>query len=151
MPDENNEYTGIDITDEQLLEQMTQEDSPREVDPDTAMPTTLSDALDNNPDLTDMQFAVARLFPKDISPDQITIGRVAPEMFLAAIHLMSVDTIMSSDPEKPINVNDTYMKNYIAASIGLEGMGRIDLAELAGAAKAEKKVNDLLTGMGRRI
>src|SRR3989337_2987913 len=66
-------------------------------------PKTLSQAMDDATDLTDMQLAVARLFPKDIKPSDIVIGRVAPEAFMSLLQLMISNDIMTSDPRKEIN------------------------------------------------
>ena len=110
-------------------------------------PKSLTDAMDDATDLTDMQFAAARLFPKSVSVDDVMIGRIAPDAFLALLHIMVTDDVMTSDPKKGFDVNKSIIKNYTKLTIGLDGRGRIDFAELLGAAKEIKKEESLLKGM----
>jgi hypothetical protein len=101
-------------------------------------PLSFSEALDNTSDLTDMQYAAAKLFPSHLGSkvaNSVMIARVSPEVFLPMLRLMAVDEIMQSDPARPINVNSVYVKNYALLSIGLDGKGRIDMAELVGASR----------------
>ena len=51
---------------------------------------------------------------------------------------------MTSDPKKEINVTKTYMKHYTLWSIPLDREGRMDVADIAGAARAEKKLQSSL-------
>lgn len=110
-------------------------------------PRSLSEAMDEATDLTDMQFAASRLFPKDVQLNDVMIGRIAPDAFLALLHIMVTDDIMKSDPNKPIDVNGLIIKNYVRLTVGLEGRGRVDYAELLGAAKEIKKEESLLRGV----
>ena len=113
----------------------------------TAGPKTLSEAMDEATDLTDMQFAAARLFPKAIGIDDVMIGRIAPDAFLALLHIMVTDSVMTTDPTKPIDVNKEIIKAYTKLTIGLDGKGRVDFAELLGAAKEIKREESLVKGL----
>ena len=75
------------------------------------------------------------------------VARVAPDAFLALLHIMVTDKVMSSDPSKPISVNDEIFDAYYMLTTGLDGKGRIDFAELLGAAKEIKKEESLLKGL----
>lgn len=106
-------------------------------------PQSLSDAIANNEELTDMQAALKRLFPPDLgtkTQNSVMVARIDPNIFLAQLHLSAVDEIMRSDPDADINVTQIYQKHYNMLSIGLDGMGRIDALELAGAARDEKRM-----------
>lgn len=109
---------------------------------------TLGERLDEASDLTDLQYAVQKLFPKTVELNDVMIARVAPEGFLALLHIMTNNEIMRSDPSKPIDVNGTLVRNYIPLTVGLDGRGRIDMAELVGAAREEKKAIEGLGGLG---
>ncbi len=110
-------------------------------------PKTLTEAMDDATDLTDMQFAAARLFPKAYSRRDAMVARIAPDAFLALLHIMVTDRVMSNDPSKPISVNDEIFDAYYMLTTGLDGRGRIDFAELLGAAKEIKKEESLLKGL----
>lgn len=109
---------------------------------------TLGEAIGAAEDMTDLQYAMARLFPAVVDYNATMIGRIDPNILLSALHLMSVNEIMQADPEKAIDVNATYMRNYVRLSIGLDGRGRIDTAELLGAAREEKRTERLLGAGG---
>ena len=108
---------------------------------------SISEAMDEATDLTDMQFAASRLFPKTYNRRDAMVARIAPDAFLALLHIMVTDQVMSSDPSKPINVNDEIFNAYYMLTTGLDGRGRIDFAELLGAAKEMKKEESLLKGL----
>lgn len=109
---------------------------------------TISESMETSSDLTDMQFAMSKLFPEKVSNNAVMVGRIAPEVFLPMLHLVSVNEIMKCDPSKPINVNEVYTSNYVRLSIGLDGRGRIDTAELLGAVREEKKTERMLGAGG---
>ena len=108
---------------------------------------SLTDAMDDATDLTDMQFAMAKMFPKDLKVDDVMIGRIAPEAFLSLLQLMVTNDMMMSDPTKGIDINSLTIKNYVKLTVGLDGKGRIDIAELLGAAREIKKEESLLKGL----
>lgn len=110
-------------------------------------PPTLGDAVNASEDLTDLQFAMQKLFPSQIDYLSVMIARIDPNVYIPMLHLMSVDEIMRSDPRESIDVNRIWTKNNIALSIGLDGMGRIDTAELSGAAREEKKAAAMLSNV----
>ena len=115
------------------------------------LPQTMSDTINKISDLTDMQAAQQRLFPPDLGGDiynHIMVARVDPNTYLARLHLNSVDEIMHSDPTKSIDVNKVWQKHDILLSIGLDGMGRIDDLELAGAAREEKRFESQFKSLG---
>lgn len=110
-------------------------------------PKTLTEAMDEATDLTDMQFAASRLFPKGYNRRDAMVARIAPDAFLALLHIMVTDKVMASDPSKPISVNDEIFDAYYMLTTGLDGRGRIDFAELLGAVKEIKKEESLIKGL----
>ena len=108
---------------------------------------SLSEAIDDATDLTDMQFAMAKMFPKDVKVDDVMIGRVAPDAFLSLLQLMVTNDVMTANPNLGVDVNALIIKNYIKLTIGLGGRGRIDVAELLGAAREIKKEENLLKSL----
>lgn len=120
---------------------------PKEGGNGSGQPKSLSEAMDEATDLTDMQFAAARLFPKTYSRRDAMVARIAPDAFLALLHIMVTDRVMASDPSKPISVNDEIFDAYYMLTTGLDGRGRIDFAELLGAAKEIKREESLLKGL----
>ena len=121
-------------------------------DEDEGRPKTLAEQLDSSLDLTDMQFAVSKLFPDSLSTpreiaNSVMIGRIAPEVFLPLMHLMATDEVMRSSPHKPIDVVPIYAKNYVQLSVGLDGMGRIDIAEAVGAAREQRRDESRMGGL----
>ena len=153
------------LTEEQRLEaynKLATEAPPREVElpkqssAETASKgsnghNTLSEGLGSSEDLTDMQAALAKMFPTTLDGNSVMVGRVDPGLMLSMLHLKSVDEIMKSDPTKPVDVDSIWLKNYVLLTIGLDGRGRIDIAEIAGAAREEKRAEKLLGGLGRGI
>lgn len=126
-----------------VFEDVAIQEETREVE----MPQTLSEAIDSPLDMTDMQYALAKSFPTETSVHDVMIARVDPGVFLSLLHLRSVNDIMKSDPKASIDVNAIYTKNYIELSIGLDGRGRIDIAEFAGAARMEKRATEGLKSL----
>ena len=107
---------------------------------------TISQAMENTADLTDMQYALSILLPKEdkMSYASLMIADISPEVFFSGMHMSAMDEIMCSDPRAPIDVNKIYMKHYTIWSIGLDREGRMDVADIAGAARAEKKLQSSL-------
>ena len=60
---------------------------------------------------------------------------------------MTINGMMMSDPSKPIDFEDIKLKNYTVLSIGLDRKGRIDAAELQGAAR-ENRMDERSSGLG---
>ncbi len=133
-----------DLVQEQPVRQVEVPSDKREEEKGS---TTISEAMEMSTDLTDLQEALRRLFPEKLGPNSVMVGRIAPEVFLPMLHLVSVNEIMKSDPTQAIDVNKTYTNNYVGLSIGLDGKGRIDTAELLGAAREEKRAEKML-GVG---
>lgn len=128
-------------------DELTSRQPPREVELPKS-PATLGEAMELSEDLTDFQAAVKVLHPTKLDANSVMVGRIDPGVFLALIHLMSVNEIMRADPKEAIDVNSIYRDNYVRLSIGLDGKGIIDIAELLGAAREERKAREML-GMGR--
>ena len=155
MADENNkEKQDKDKGYTEAYSELVQEAPPRDVELPPARTAggdgqhTLGEAMELSEDLTDLQYAVARLFPSAIDANSTMVGRVDPSVLLSALHLMSVNEIMRCDPKKSLDVTSIYMNNYIRLTIGLDGRGRIDVAELLGAAREEKRTERLLGAGG---
>lgn len=106
---------------------------------------SLTDKIDQLSDLTDMQAYLYKLFPENLgspSANAIMISRISPDVFLPLLRLMVENEIMNADPTEPINVIDVVQRNYTLLSVGLDGKGRIDIAELAGAARETKMMQE---------
>lgn len=140
---------------ETIFDQQSAENKQREVDlppvvveteggESGGLPKTLGETIEDSSDMTDMQYSAHRLFPPKLG-DSVSnanmIGRVDPNVYLARLHLNAENEIMMSDPEKDIDVNSIWNKHEVLLSIGLDGMGRIDLLELSGAAREEKRID----------
>ena len=133
---------------EKAYNELAKEAPPREVetpeDPKSNAHQTLGESIGLSEDLTDLQYAMAKLFPAEIDKNSTMIGRIDPNVLLSMLHLMSVNEIMKADPAKSLDVNSIYMNNYIRLTIGLDGRGRIDTAGLLGAAREERKAERML-------
>lgn len=136
-------------------EKIASEEPPREIEmpENTAVATTgsksLSDKLDSS-DMTDMQYAAYRLFPPDVASQEASmamIARIDPDAFLSLLGLRVTEEFMQADTRQ-CNFIDILQKHYSLMSIGRDGMGRIDLLELAGAARDDKKMQTMAGGMG---
>lgn len=154
-----NEDTGEIITDnaQKDYDDIAQATPPRDVeippDPTENDSQSLTGKMNSLSDLSDHQTNLLKLFPPEIKNDSnsidnlMMVSRISPEVFLPAMHLMVEEEIMTSDPDKPISVNNIIMKKYGILSIGDLGKGRIDIEELAGAVREEKKMENALRGM----
>lgn len=150
-PEPNSELDNIPL-DREYLELSQQAAVRNVVLPESPAATdikarSLTEAMDEATDLTDMQFAMAKEFPKDVKVDDVMVGRIAPEAFLSLLQLMVTNDMMMSNPANGIDVNSLVVKNYIKLTIGLDGKGRIDIAELLGAAREIKREESLLKGL----
>jgi hypothetical protein len=107
---------------------------------------TIAQAMESSVDLTDMQYALSILIPKEdkINYGTLMVADISPEVFLPGMHMCAMDEIMCSDPRLPIDTNKIYMKYYTIWSVGLDREGRMDVADIAGAARAEKKLQSSL-------
>lgn len=143
-------------TPDQAYENMATEEKERAVDlseseeGDGAKAKSLAEKLEEVADLTDMQSAVKQLFPGELGGkiyNALMIARIAPDVFIPMLRLIVVDIIMQSDPNKPISVVEVMTVIYTLASIGLDGKGRIDQIELAGASKDVEDLEKLSKGL----
>jgi hypothetical protein len=151
IPLMNNPDAFDQIASEVAVREVKLPDDSNKSSNDDSRPATISEAIDSGTDLTDMQFAAMKLFPED-KADLVSnismVARIDPEVFLPLLHINVQNEIMTSDPFKPINVDKIVAKHYYRQSIGLEGRGRIDYAELAGASREAKERSMLSSGLG---
>jgi hypothetical protein len=145
------EETGLIKEKVDLIKELTHEEKERdiEVTEEGQGSGTLSERMSLEA-ISDMQSAQASLFPDKLGGDilnKVMISRIAPDMFNPMLRLMTLDDILSSDSKKPIDVNAIVIKNYILTSIGLDGRGRVDLIELAGASREAEELKELGGGM----
>tara|TARA_Y100000310_G_scaffold164294_1_gene164121 strand:+ start:4387 stop:4839 length:453 start_codon:yes stop_codon:yes gene_type:complete len=101
-------------------------------------------------DLSDMQTAIKQLFPGDLGGqilNSLMIARVAPDVFIPLLKLLVNAEVRKSDHHKPIHVAFILSKIYTLLSIGLEGKGRFDHIELAGASKETEELEKLGKGL----
>jgi len=131
----------------EISQQAPTRNVPLPVAQDDKLSKSLTEAMDEATDLTDMQFAMTKMFPKEIKIDDVMVGRIAPEAFLSLLQLLITNDIMTSDPAKGIDTNALLVKNYIRLTIGLNGQGRVDIAELLGTAREQKREESLLKGI----
>ncbi len=110
-------------------------------------PRSLTDAMDDATDLTDMQFAFKNMFMGDEHSKRRQFARVAPEAFLSMLQFGLTSKIMTTSPEKPIDVSKELDILYADYTIGLDGEGRIDAGKLLGAAREIKKEESLIKGL----
>lgn len=111
---------------------------------------SLSEKIDETPDLSDMQSALRKLFPDSLGDDivnKVMVARVAPDVFIPLLKMLVNEEIAKSDPTKPISVAVTVAKLYTLLSIGLDGKGRIDHIELAGASKDSEELEKFGKGL----
>jgi len=111
---------------------------------------TLAEKMEETSDLSDMQIAIANLFPGDLGGkiyNALMIARVAPDVFMPLLKLLVNEEIKKSDPHQNINVASIVAKVYTLLSIGLDGKGRIDHIELAGASKETEELEKLGKGL----
>lgn len=111
---------------------------------------SLTNRIDNISDLTDMQAYLLKLFPNlnNQAYDLIMVSRISPDTFMPMMRILVDNEVMTSDPSKEINVGAIAMRVYGLLSIGLDGKGRIDIAELAGVEHENKKMESALRGLG---
>jgi hypothetical protein len=112
-----------------------------------AAPRSLTDSMDDATDLTDMQFAFKNMFMGDEYSKRRQFGRIDPGAFLTLLDLGMRSVIMTSDPSKPINVHRELDRLYYDYGVGLNGDGRFDGARLLGAARENKKEENLIKGL----
>jgi len=116
---------------------------------------SLTDAIDNTQDLTDIQFIVRKLIPTGLdgggirgrSVDAAVTARIHPEAYLSLIRLGVRSDIMRSDSRKAFDTYGSLIKWIAILSPALDGRSRIELAECAGAAR-EARRSEGLAGLG---
>ena len=121
------------------------EEAEREVElPEHNGHKSMMEAEEESPNQSDLQTVLHRLFPifsnKEINQmgQSIMMARIAPDVFLDLI-FCTVDSILENhNPTENIDVQATFNLVYSIFSIGLDGKGRFDALELAGAVKEEE-------------
>lgn len=111
---------------------------------------SLAEKLEETTDLTDLQSAIKNLFPAGLGDEvvnKVMVARIAPDVFIPLLKMLVNEEIAKSDPKKSISVAATVAKMYTLLSIGLDGKGRIDHIELAGASKETEELEKLGKGL----
>ncbi len=119
---------------------------------------SLSDA-ESSPNTTDLQITLQYLFPdfKGTILGKVTqavrsvmFARISPDVFLNMIYLTVTSVVeqMDADGEEDIDVQAIINMVYTAFSIGLEGKGRIEAAQVYGAAKENSELERVAQGLG---
>jgi len=137
------------------FDELATEEAERKVEPleDEGNGTeakSLTEKLDEAPELSDMQTAIRQLFPGELGGkiyNALMIARVAPDVFIPLLKLLVNEEIKRSNYKKPVSVASTLAKVYTLLSIGLDGKGRIDHIELAGASKETEELEKLGKGL----
>lgn len=143
-------------SEDEIYEELAEEEAPR----DLIVPEegddghkTLTERMEEQ-DMSDWHVAIARLFPEFEAEDikelssAVVVARIAPDVFLDMLRLTVISIIRRKDPKKPIYPMRVINMVYSLMSIGLDGKGRIDLLELAGAMKESEELKDLGKGLG---
>jgi hypothetical protein len=110
---------------------------------------------DAAPNETDLKATLRRLFPQypysvlGIVSQSIMVARVAPDMFLSSMRLTVNAVVEELDLlEIEFNFIAIVQMVYSAFSIGLDGKGRIDVLEVAGAAKESEELERVSKQLG---
>ncbi len=104
---------------------------------------TLTERIEESPNLSDMQTADRRLFPDMKRPhlNRLLVSRVFPDVYNPLFRINVKDAI-KSDMSKPLaeqqTVGEIITDINTAMSIPIDGEGRIDELGLAGVAHDEK-------------
>lgn len=107
---------------------------------------SLAEREDAYSDMSDMQTALSKLFPAslgDYISNKVMVGRISPDGFMDLLYLMTETDVFNTPEKENIDVSQMVLKNYILLSVGLDGKGRIDQIELAGAAKADEEMEKM--------
>lgn len=112
-------------------------------------PQSLRDRMALAPNLSDMQVATLKLFPESFwieakrLHDLMMVSRISPDVFMSLLRILVKEIVKRSNPRLPIYVGEIVAGVYGVLSIGLDGKGRIDELELAGAAREEEELKKL--------
>lgn len=104
---------------------------------------TMSERIQESPNLSDMQTADRRLFPDMGRPhlNRLLVSRVFPDVYNPLFRILTKDAI-KADMAKPLDkqqsVGEILADCNTAMSIPIDGEGRIDELGLAGVAHDEK-------------
>ena len=132
-----------------LYDKLAEENPAREVlGGEVKEEKTLAEKEDNYEDLSDLQTSLAKLFPGALGntiTNKLMVARVDPAVFMDLLYLMVESDVFTTSEDIPIDVAQMVLKNYTLLTIGLDGKGRIDQIELAGASKSDEE----LSGMGK--
>lgn len=110
---------------------------------------TLAEKEENYDDMSDLQTSLAKLFPGTLGNEitnKLMVARISPDVFMDLLYLMTESDVFNTPSGEIIDVARFVIKNYTLGSIGLDGKGRIDQIELAGASKADEELGG---GLGK--
>lgn len=130
------------------FEKSALQEEPRKVELPPGGGGSLAEGMSLAQDLSDIQTAMKKLFPDTLNNNSVMIARIQPDLFLTLLNIMTLEDVMNKQPNEPIDVMACLRDNYVRLSVGLDGEGRIDMAELAGAARAEKNRRDNISRLG---
>ncbi len=116
---------------------------------------SLLEVEEETPGATDLQVTLKRLYPKfeneiiNMVAVAVMVGRVSPDTFLPRIR-MTWMSIMKTVFARRLNADPMMVLNLVttAFEIGLDGKGRIDAIELAGAAKESEDLERMSKSLG---
>jgi len=117
------------------------------------MPRGVSEAEADTGTLSDFKAAIASITPKFASKRQndimqpIMVGRIPPENVLDLNYLTNMYMIEELEGEEDIDFLAIVTGNQVGISIGFEGRGIIDRAEMYGAAR-ESEMERLSKDLG---
>ncbi len=141
-----------EVADEQLYGEMATEEPMLGVDDEGGgKGKGVTEAEDDASIHSDLKVAVDKLFPPGLGnniTNALMVARVSPDAFVPLMRMMVKQEIARTDPMEEINVPVLMAKYYILLSIPLDGKGRIDILEMAGATKDEEELKKLGKSLG---
>ena len=147
---EEDELDELEEDEQATYEELVEARPPREVEDSGGGGGgggSLADRIASRADMSDMQTVFAELFPERLGTpvtNKLMVGRIEPSALLSLNNLLATNEVMMCNPEQDVNVAESIVRNYVLLTIGLDGRGRIDAEELAGAAREEKMIKDRL-------
>lgn len=148
--DELDELAELEEDEKATYEELVEALPPREVEEGARSAgggESLSDRVMSRADMSDMQTVFSELFPESLGTkvtNKLMVGRIEPSALLSLNNLLATNEVMMCNPEQDVNVAESIVRNYVLLTIGLDGRGRIDAEELAGAAREEKMIKERL-------
>lgn len=110
---------------------------------------TFSERMEESPNLSDMQTADKRLFPRMGEGrehlEMLQVSRVFVDSYNPYGSVLVKDLLMK---EEDLSVAEAIVLVSVAESIAIDGEGRIDVLGIAGAAKEESLLKEDKKGLG---